>query len=565
MGNFLKTLYIASSFIFLLTSILLSQDLVINEMMASNSATLADNDGDYPDWLELYNNSEHPISLDGYGLSDRPEQPFRWRLPAISIQPHDYLLIFASGKDQRSAVAAWETIIDHGDVWKYAPGSAEIPADWNALAFEDSAWARGPSGLGYGDGDDATEIATTISVFARRTFYLDSLDNITAALLHIDYDDGFVAYLNGVEIARANLGSGLQRPAWDLAASTGREAKLYSGGEPERYIVEDPLQLLREGQNLLAIEVHNVSPTSSDLSLIPFFTLGFSSPSPNSTGSPEILSLQPQHLHCNFKIKSGGEGLLLTKPNGIRCDELTATQMPTDISWGRCPDGGSARGYFDNPTPGKPNNGRCYTRIATAVRFSIPGGIYNGEQHIELSADSSATIFYSLDGSIPDSSAIEYTDPISISQTTVLRARAFTSGQLPGQTVTQTFLIDEGIALPIVSLVTDPENLWDPEIGIYVEGSNGIPGYCSSNPKNWNQDWERPASLEFFEPDGERGFAIDCGIKIGGGCTRKYAQKSIAVYTRSEYGDTEINYRLFPDKPLLQYNNLMLRNGGQDW
>jgi len=198
--------------------------------------------------------------------------------------------------------------------------------------------------------------------------------------------------------------------------------------------------------------------------------------------------------------------------------------------------------------------------------FSIPGGFYSDSVIVELSTGApDDTIKYTLDGSDPDGTSLTYASPISIMQTTVLRARNFNYGSLPGKIITNSYFVNENTTLPVVSLATNPANFWDDQIGIYVEGTNGITGYCSNTPKNWNQDWERPVSLEFFEPFGMPGFKINSGVKIGGGCTRLYDQKSLAIYTRSGYGDSEINYKIFADKPLEQYNNIMLRNGGQDW
>ncbi len=74
--------------------------IIINEFMASNGQTIADEDGDFEDWIELYNDGVQPITLVGYGLSDDPEQPFRWIFPDVIIAPGDYLLVWASGKDR---------------------------------------------------------------------------------------------------------------------------------------------------------------------------------------------------------------------------------------------------------------------------------------------------------------------------------------------------------------------------------------------------------------------------------------------------------------------------------
>ncbi|MBW6478272.1 MAG: CotH kinase family protein [Bacteroidales bacterium] len=78
-----------------------SQQIIINEFMASNSTTIADEDGDFEDWIEIYNPSTSNVNLSGYGLTDDIANPFRWTFPAVTIAPGEYLLVWASGKDRR--------------------------------------------------------------------------------------------------------------------------------------------------------------------------------------------------------------------------------------------------------------------------------------------------------------------------------------------------------------------------------------------------------------------------------------------------------------------------------
>ena len=165
----------------------------------------------------------------------------------------------------------FESVILEGDEWSYLIPSEQPDASWISPMFDDDGWAVGPSGFGYGDGDDNTEVASgTLSIYIRRSFSIVSMAEIESAFLDIDFDDGFVAYLNGVEIARSTVNG--EPPVFNGGSSGLHEAALYSGNNPEQY--EISLEPLREGDNLLAIEVHNESVTSSDLSLIPFFSVG---------------------------------------------------------------------------------------------------------------------------------------------------------------------------------------------------------------------------------------------------------------------------------------------------
>jgi hypothetical protein len=108
------------------------------------------------------------------------------------------------------------------------------------------------------------------------------------------------------------------------------------------------------------------------------------------------------------------------------------------------------------------------------------------------------------------------------------------------------------------------DHLFDDTIGIYVAGTNGTPGNCSTVPVNWNRKWERPASMEMYETDGRRVVAQDVGIEIFGGCTRTFERKSLELKARRTYGDNDIDYQILPDKPIDSYKRLVLRNSGND-
>ena len=135
--------------IFLFSSpVLFSQGLVINEFMSSNGSIIYDEDGDTPDWIELYNGGDNNINLNGYGITDDPTDPYKWVFPAIEILPQNHMIIYASSKDRQGWIAHWETIIDWGDNWKYLLGNDAPPENWNQQNFNDAGWPSGSSGIG---------------------------------------------------------------------------------------------------------------------------------------------------------------------------------------------------------------------------------------------------------------------------------------------------------------------------------------------------------------------------------------------------------------------------------
>ncbi len=142
------------------------------------------------------------------------------------------------------------------------------------LLFNDQSWLQGKGGIGYGDNDDRTVIGNTLSVFLRKKFTITNRDKIKEVLLHVDYDDGFIAYLNGVEIARAGMGNQSSVPYTQGSAGL-HEALLYQGQSPEGFtLTAQQLDLLIDGENTLAVQVHNENITSSDLSSSVFLSVG---------------------------------------------------------------------------------------------------------------------------------------------------------------------------------------------------------------------------------------------------------------------------------------------------
>jgi hypothetical protein len=160
------------------------------------------------------------------------------------------------------------TLIEVGDEWLYRPGNTAVPARWNELGFEpDDEWRGGPSGLGFADGDDATIITgmqgSYVTLYCRHEFEVDGPIAISDLSLRIDYDDGFVAYINGVEVARSlNMGAPGSPVNRQTLPTSSREA-----GVVEEFALD--AGVIGSGTNVLAIEIHNATISSSDLSLIP--------------------------------------------------------------------------------------------------------------------------------------------------------------------------------------------------------------------------------------------------------------------------------------------------------
>ncbi len=124
----------------------------INEFMASNGATIADEDGDYSDWIELLNGGETAVSLAGYGLSDDPGQPFRWTFPDITLEPGEYLLVWASNKNRAQPGSPLHTnfaISAAGEPLLISHPDAGLIDQVNAVSLgRDISYGRQPDGTG---------------------------------------------------------------------------------------------------------------------------------------------------------------------------------------------------------------------------------------------------------------------------------------------------------------------------------------------------------------------------------------------------------------------------------
>jgi len=537
--------------------------IVINEVSSANSSLLPDEKDEFEDWIELYNTGATPVNLLNYILLREEDKDNQWKFPAVTIKPYSYLTVFASGKDHKPIIDHWETAVAAHDVWRYKLGTAEPDSNWRETSYNDTAWLQGIGGFGFGDNDDSTVIPQpATSLYLRKSFQVADTAEVSLAIFSIDYDDGFVAYLNGVEIARANMNDLI--PAFNATAGLYHEAQLYQGNNSDKFILrkDDLKSSLRTGTSVLTIQVHNADTASDDLTVIADLRLGISNGIITNPIYPSILS----GLHTDFNLSSAGQILSLYNSSGNKVDEITVRGMQPDYSIGRSPDGGSNVCLFGIPTPSTSNNTAvCATGYEPVPVFGLSAGFYNGSQQLSITSANNSVIRYTINGNTPTLSSTVYSSPIIIDSSVVIKARSFsTTGLLPSEVVTNTYFINENITLPVISLSTDSENLWDYNKGMYVTGPGAGPNIPYEGANYW-QDWEKPGHVEYFDGSGNQGFELNSGLRIFGNFTRSFTQKGFRVVAKDNYGTPVVNYKLFSGRNYTEFKNFNIRNAGNDW
>ena len=254
--------------------------------------------------------------------------------------------------------------------------------------------------------------------------------------------------------------------------------------------------------------------------------------------------------HLGFKLSSErGEIALIGTDGTTVLDSVSYSYQLRDISYGRSPDGGGQWLYLTDFTPGAANR-QGFAVFALPPSIDQAAGFY---QTVSVSVQPAAigdTVRYTLDGSDPTATSPRYTSPVEITQTSMFKARSFRPGALPSQITTKAFFVSRH-DLPVLALITDPKNLFDPATGIYVNDRDG-------------RAWERFGELEYFENQ-SLAFHIPSGLRIQGhtGPT-DFDKKSFRAFFRTGYGQERLVYPLHHQNPVTSFARLVFRAGYDD-
>ena len=272
----------------------------------------------------------------------------------------------------------------------------------------------------------------------------------------------------------------------------------------------------------------------------------------------------------DFKLDCDGGTVYITDPDGNVITSCTYPEAISRTSYARKTDAGNEWGVTAQPTPGESNNSSVFAeeRLEAPV-IDHPGGMVTSGFTAKVTIPKGTTLRYTTDGSTPtlENGETSKDGGFPIDETTVLRLRLFQEGKLPSPVVTRSFIFrDRNYTLPIVSIVTDNDNIYSADYGIFVKGNgNGRPGNGQSGKCNWNMDWERPINFEYFTADGASAVNLEMGMESSGGWSRAWEPHSSNLKASKRYeGINQIDYPFFSDRPYSRHKALKLRNGGND-
>ena len=476
----------------------------ISEVLLKNAYSIVDEFGDRSPWVELHNDSDNPVDLSYFYLSDNPNNLQKWRLPERQLAPGEYLVIFLSGQAAELhtdfRVSAEEPVI-------------LLDLTSNHMQVIDIPTESRLDNISYGEQDG------TWLYFGQPTPNSENTAHGSpnmAAVERLDRSGVWINEVSAVSMARASA-YGVDGRDW---------IELYNGGDVEIDLagwylgkdLDDPYRSELSG---------SIAPKS--------YKIIYASSS--ATGSKDTIPMN---------ISMSGDTLVLSNPSREVVDVFCTGALRYGVTSGRAPgDYTGDRYFFTSATP-KTTNSQPIKTHSTAPVFSHQGGFYTDGFTLGISGES---IRYTTDGSTPNRSSKIYTGPIAINNNTVVTAISMVADKITSDKVVATFLFEQPHTMPVVCITANP--------------SDYAAVYAQTN--KFDPILERAAYIEYYEPSGRLGTSFPAGIRLAGASTRmNMRQKSFNIYLRGGYGQSSVTYPFFEDYPITEFESLTLRNGGQD-
>lgn len=521
--------------------------LVINEVSSRNARTLPDAAGEYHDWIEIHNAGTSAVDLAGHTLSDDLLDPTRWTFPPVTIPAQGHLIVFCSGEDRgpREGMTPVATFDDFVPVEGWNTHQLSVPLEWDGTSnlLIQLCALRGDLGgfLNAVFNQTTTSFASSANVFSH-----DPARTCGMAFGDLSHRRP-VMRLNGATIGTTDwLNAFVQLPApyanWQGGA---KQAYLVHANElsaagltagPITSIAFDVVATY--GAALEEFDLHMALTSETELS---------------ATFKPTIPSSE---LHTNFKLGRTGETVYLYAPGAVLLDSLFALQNAPDHSNGRSTDGGADDRIFTAPTPGTSNNGStAYSGYAMAPIINAASTLASAPVLVTIydTNPPPSSVRFTLDGTEPDESSALYSGPLTVSDASVLKARAFSPGKAPSIVASASYLIGVQHTTAVISVITPPDGLDGPQ-GIFT---------------NWQRDDEVQAHVDIFRPSGQLVVSQSTGMQVDGGLggSRGFPQHSFRLeFDNDALGDGRVNVPLIPDRPArTRYSRIYLRNGSNQF
>ena len=537
------------AFLFLLCVHATFSQILLNEGCNKNASHLDEN-GDAPDWIELFNNGQNSISLENWKLADRLNGHNAWVFPNVTIEPQSFLRVFCSGKDRYASMPFFAA--------NYTTNF--IPTvGWNTHVFgQNFIW------------DGASNILINICSYnstgytENSVFYQQATPYVSCIASFVDGSDAACSNNTGqtysqrpnIKLNNAVIGNGtITNGTTDYPAPYGN---WYWGARH---------QILIRASELVAAGL--IAGPISSLSFQVAGTIGefydYIDISLNHTTQVDLdayfMPLQGQQFHTNFKIDGNGEQVYLWNQNHQLQDQIEIKSPQPDISVGRFPNGSLQISWL-SPSPGISNNSsQVFTDTLPRPQIAVSSGVYNTNLSVTITSSVPSNLgklVYTLNGADPNFNSTNYVGPISISANAVLRAKVFPTGNsdmLASEQAVETYLFNVSHTTPIVLLNTPNQNLY---------GASGI-------FDNWWTDWVKPAYVVVLDTGQTHPILHQTKTAIrmdgGAGGSRSQPQRSFRLsFAHGTFGDKAIELPILPDRPNRQlYSDLYFRNGSNQY
>ena len=425
---------------------------------------------------------------------------------------------------------------DSASDWTFdAPGTANSQNEGLTVPLVlDTTTGIGFDSTGTGVGNavladiEGEMLGTNASAYLRYPFGVSDPTSMDSLKLHVKYNDGFVAYLNGQEVARRNAPETLQ---WDSAATAGRDAA--DSLAYETIDLSAWTSVLRTGANLLAVQGLNVGAADGDfLFLVDFSGTGFryfTEPTPGEPNAIEGFSGYVRDTH--FSVDRG----FFTEPFNV----VISTNTP------------NATIYYttDGSKPG-PAGGSVYTDPITVIRTTTLLAVAVKDGLLPTDVDAQTYLF--LEDIKTQTRPPGY--PTATEEPPYQLDYAIDPRVVNDPLYADEF-IDDLLAIPTVSIVMDKDDLFSIGSGIYANAIKSGVG------------WEKGTSVEYFDPNSTDEFQINSAIRIQGAYSRwpqESPKHAFRLNFKPPYGPPKLDYKMFDDSPADEFDQLILRMSTHD-